>query len=52
LGGHPKDGKVEPQDMWATVLERMGINPETEFRDPQNRPFPISRGKVIEAVIA
>ena len=52
LGGHPKDGKVEPQDMWATVLERMGINPGTEFRDPQNRPFPISRGKVIEAVIA
>ena len=52
MGGHPKDGRVEPQDLWATVLDRMGIEPETEFRDPQGRPFPISRGRVIEPLLA
>jgi arylsulfatase A-like enzyme len=52
MGGHPKDGRVEPQDLWATVLDRMGIEPETEFRDPQGRPFPTSRGRVIEPLLA
>ncbi|MFM8932262.1 MAG: DUF1501 domain-containing protein, partial [Gemmataceae bacterium] len=52
MGAHPKDGRVEPQDLWATVIDRMGIDPETEFKDPQGRPFPISRGKVIDSILA
>ncbi|MCY2937401.1 MAG: DUF1501 domain-containing protein [Planctomycetota bacterium] len=51
-GGHPKDGRVEPQDMWATVCHCVGVEPETEIRDPQNRPFPLSRGSVISPVVA
>jgi len=52
MGAHPKDGRVEPQDLWATVVDRMGIHPDTEFKDPQGRPFPIARGKVIEPILA
>jgi hypothetical protein len=51
IGGHPTEGRVEPQDMWATVLDRMGVDPETEFRDPQGRPFPISRGRPIHPIL-
>jgi hypothetical protein len=29
----------------------MGIDPENEIRDKLDRPFPISRGKVIDDVL-
>ena len=43
--------KVEPRDYIATVLHCMGISPETTIHDSQGRPLPLSRGKVIDAVI-
>ncbi len=50
-GGFPLDGRVEPQDLTATVYHCLGYAPETELRDRFNRPLAISKGKPIEAIL-
>ncbi len=52
IGAYPTLGQAGPEDISATVFDLLGIDPTTEIRDKLNRPFPISRGKVIEDVIA
>jgi len=49
IGGYPKDGRVQPQDLTATLFHALGYQPDTEIRDTLNRPWPISRGEVIRA---
>jgi hypothetical protein len=51
-GGYPRDGKVTPQDLTATALHCLGIDPAAELRDALNRPVPASRGDVIRAILA
>jgi len=48
---YPKSGRVEPQDISATIFNRLGYPRETELHDPFDRPLPISRGQVIEAIV-
>lgn len=43
-GAFVKDSPVAPQDLHATMLHGLGIEPEHEVRDPLQRPFPITRG--------
>src|SRR5262245_26522751 len=50
IGGHPKEGRVQPQDITATVFHCLGYEAHTEVRDIQNRPIAISRGEVIRQV--
>jgi Protein of unknown function (DUF1501) len=50
IGGRPRDGRVQPQDLTATVFHCLGYEPHTELRDVQGRPVPISRGEVIRPV--
>jgi hypothetical protein len=50
-GGQPRDGKVTPSDLTATVLHCLGLDPQAELRDTQDRPFPASRGEVIRAIL-
>jgi hypothetical protein len=50
IGGYPKDGKVRPEDLTATIFHCLGYAPETEIIDNLNRPIPISRGEVIQQV--
>jgi uncharacterized protein (DUF1501 family) len=52
LGGEPKDGLVRPPDLLATIYHCLGLDPHAELKDPQGRPFPISRGEPIRAVLA
>ena len=47
----PAEGIVTPQDVTATIFDRLGYAPETLLHDPVNRPSPISRGEVIEAIV-
>jgi hypothetical protein len=47
-GAYPRDGAVTPPDLTATLFHCLGINPESEIRDRLNRPYPISRGRVLE----
>src|SRR5438132_1546829 len=50
-GAYPKDGRVRPQDLSATVLHCLGHDPHAEITDVQNRPFPASRGEVIRGIL-
>jgi hypothetical protein len=51
IGGHPKDGRVPPQDLLATVFHCLGYRPETEVQDTLGRPLPVSRGQVIRQLV-
>jgi len=51
LAAYPKDGRVLPPDLTATVFHCLGIPPDTEIRDSLGRPLPISRGEVIRAIL-
>ena len=51
IGGHPRDGRVQPQDLSATIFHTLGYRPETELRDPLGRPIVISKGEVIRQVL-
>jgi hypothetical protein len=50
IGGYPKDGRVQPPELTATIFHCLGYSAETEFRDSLGRPHPISRGEVIRQV--
>jgi hypothetical protein len=52
LGAYPVEGQARPEDLAATMFEALGLDPETEIKDSQNRPLPISRGKPIREVLA
>jgi hypothetical protein len=47
IGGMPREGRVPPQDLTATIFHALGYHPDTEIRDALGRPLPISRGEVI-----
>ena len=51
LGAQPKDGRVQPWDLTATVFHCLGYRPETELHDPVGRPSPISRGQPITPIL-
>jgi hypothetical protein len=50
IAGHPKDGRVLPQDLSATIFHCLGFTPDSEMHDSLGRPFPLSRGEVIRQV--
>ena len=50
-GGLPRDGRVEPQDLTATVFHCLGHSPEAMIRDTLGRPMAISRGEVIRQAL-
>ena len=52
FAAHPRDGKVRPEDLLATIFHCLGFAPGHEYRDPLDRPFPISRGEVIRSILA
>jgi hypothetical protein len=51
-GAQPRDGRVRPEDLTATILHCLGHRPDTEIHDAVNRPIPISRGQVIRQILA
>lgn len=48
---YPHSGRVEPRDLLATMFHLLGHSSETELRDTEGRPLPLSRGRVIEDVL-
>lgn len=50
-GAYPSEGRVEPQDVLATIFHLLGYEPETLIYDPVSRPVPISRGQVIREIV-
>jgi uncharacterized protein (DUF1501 family) len=51
IGGLPKDGRVMPQDLLATIFHCLGIRPDAEIHDSQGRPIPLTRGEVIRQIV-
>lgn len=50
-GGFPIEGRVEPQDLSATIFHCLGINQDIELHDQLGRPFVASQGNVIDEVL-
>ncbi|HYT88858.1 MAG TPA: DUF1501 domain-containing protein, partial [Gemmataceae bacterium] len=51
IAGYPRDGRVLPQDLLATIFHCLGLRPDTEIHDAQGRPLPLTRGDVIRQVV-
>ena len=51
IGGHPKEGRVQPQDLSATIFHCLGFLADTEIRDSLGRPLVLSRGEVIKQIL-
>jgi hypothetical protein len=51
IGAFPRDGRVQPHDLVATIFHCLGHRPDTEIHDPLGRPVPISRGEVLRQLL-
>jgi hypothetical protein len=51
VGAYPATEPVDPVDIHATLYHCMGLDPEQIIHDNLRRPYPISTGKVIEALL-
>jgi hypothetical protein len=40
-GDYPRDNKLDPNDLLATIYRFLGIDPNHEFLDLSGRPMPI-----------
>jgi hypothetical protein len=49
---YPSRDPVSPDDLGATILHALGIDPSTEVRDPVGRPMRINTGQPITALFA
>ena len=47
LGGQPREGRVRPEDLTATIYHALGYHADTVITDATGRPHPISRGQII-----
>ena len=52
IAGRPASNPVTPADFVATVYHCLGIDPHAETHDQGNRPFVLSKGNVIEALVS
>lgn len=48
---YPVSDKVTQDDIAATVYHLLGIDAETQLRNPQDRPFPLSIGQPISRLL-
>ncbi|MBL8849884.1 MAG: DUF1501 domain-containing protein [Planctomycetaceae bacterium] len=49
--GYPVEGLVAPEDITATIFDRLGLEPHRELQDPAGRPLPLSRGNVLSDLV-
>ena len=51
VGAFPRDGRVVPADLHATLLHCLGIGSERTLRDLQGRIVPAYRGEVVRQIL-
>jgi hypothetical protein len=51
IGAYPRDGKMEPQDLTATIVHLLGIGHHAMFPDATGRPLHVTRGEPIVPVL-
>ena len=47
FAAYPKSNPVTPEDIAATIYHALGISPETQIRDPLDRPHALAVGEPI-----
>ncbi len=52
IGAQPRDGRVRPEDLTATIFHCLGHAPDSEMHDTLNRPIPLSRGQIVRQIVA
>src|SRR5205823_6571033 len=50
-GAYPRDGKLEPQDLTATIVHLLGIGHHAMFPDALGRPQHVTTGEPIAALL-
>jgi hypothetical protein len=50
IGAYPLSSPYTPDDLGATVLTLLGIDPESAIRDRQDRPMQLNRGTVMHSL--
>lgn len=50
-GGLPASEPMRPDDLTATILYAMGIDPQQAMHDLQGRPLPLSYGRVVDELL-
>ena len=50
-GGVPATEAYIPADLAATIFHLLGVGPEAEFHDTQGRPYRMTEGKLIRALV-
>jgi hypothetical protein len=50
-GGQPASEAYTPADLAATIFHQLGVGPDTEFHDVQGRPYRITHGVPIRALV-
>ena len=51
IGAYPSSDPVDPVDVHATIYHCMGLDPEQTVYDHLRRPFPLSTGRVLTALV-
>ena len=51
VGAYPRDGRVVPQDLHATILHCLGIAADSTLRDLQGRLIHATRGDVLRRIL-
>lgn len=51
IAAYPASDPVSPGDLFATMYHVLGIDPRSEIRDPQGRPYPLADGEPIHALL-
>lgn len=51
IGAQPRENRVRPEDLAATIFHCLGHRPDVEYLDRLGRPQPISRGEVLRAIL-
>ncbi len=50
-GAYPRDGRMEPQELTATIFHLLGIDHHAMFTDPIGRPLHVTTGEPIAALL-
>jgi hypothetical protein len=48
----PSENPVSPEDVAATIYSALGVDPTTELRDPLDKPYTLSAGTPIRAILS
>jgi hypothetical protein len=52
IAAYPKDNPVAPEDFLATIYHALGLEPDREIRDRENRPHRICEGRPVTTLFA